>query len=63
MNRICDDKYVPSPTDVLRARVRTNGIIETNFRVNDTVIRYVAQLKEQHLVFAVIIFEQRICLH
>lgn len=38
MERICDDKYVPSPTDVLRARVRTNGIIETNFRVNDTVI-------------------------
>lgn len=41
MDRICDDNYVPSPTDVLRARVRTNGIIETNFRVNDTIIRYV----------------------
>lgn len=39
MERILDDKYVPSPTDVLRARVRTNGIIETNFRVNDTIIR------------------------
>lgn len=38
MDRICDEKYVPSPTDVLRARVRTNGIIETNFRVNDTII-------------------------
>lgn len=40
MDRICDDNYIPSPTDVLRARVRTNGIIETNFRVNDTIIRY-----------------------
>lgn len=39
MDRICDDKYIPTPTDVLRARVRTNGIIETNFRVNDTIIR------------------------
>ncbi|KAG4066614.1 hypothetical protein HA402_007250 [Bradysia odoriphaga] len=38
MERICDEKYVPTPTDVLRARVRTNGIIETNFRVNDTII-------------------------
>lgn len=41
MDRICDDNYIPSPTDVLRARVRTNGIIETNFRVNDTIIRQV----------------------
>lgn len=39
MERICDDNYIPTPTDVLRARVRTNGIIETNFRVNDTIIR------------------------
>lgn len=39
MDRILDDNYIPTPTDVLRARVRTNGIIETNFRVNDTIIR------------------------
>lgn len=39
MEKICDDNYIPTPTDVLRARVRTNGIIETNFRVNDTIIR------------------------
>lgn len=38
MDRICSEKYTPTPTDVLRARVRTNGIIETNFRVNDTII-------------------------
>lgn len=40
MERICDEKYVPTPTDVLRARVRTNGIIETHFRMNDVIIRY-----------------------
>ncbi|KAB0794082.1 hypothetical protein PPYR_13702 [Photinus pyralis] len=38
MDRICDAKYVPSPTDVLRARVRTQGIIETHFRINDMVV-------------------------
>jgi len=41
MERICDEKYVPTPTDVLRARVRTNGIIETHFKINDVIIRYV----------------------
>ncbi|XP_067005749.1 guanine nucleotide-binding protein G(o) subunit alpha isoform X3 [Anabrus simplex] len=38
MNRICDEKYIPTPTDVLRARVRTNGIIETHFKINDVII-------------------------
>lgn len=38
MDRICSEKYVPTPTDVLRARVRTNGIIETNFKINDAII-------------------------
>ncbi|KAK7790791.1 hypothetical protein R5R35_012050 [Gryllus longicercus] len=38
MERICDEKYVPTPTDVLRARVRTNGIIETHFKIGDTII-------------------------
>ncbi|RZF37881.1 hypothetical protein LSTR_LSTR009981 [Laodelphax striatellus] len=38
MERICNEKYIPSPTDVLRARVRTNGIIETHFKMNDVVI-------------------------
>ncbi|XP_022900376.1 guanine nucleotide-binding protein G(o) subunit alpha-like [Onthophagus taurus] len=38
MDRICDPKYVPTPTDVLRARVRTQGIIETNFRINDIIV-------------------------
>ncbi|PSN32862.1 Guanine nucleotide-binding protein G(o) subunit alpha [Blattella germanica] len=39
MERICNEKYVPTPTDVLRARVRTNGIIETHFKINDVIIR------------------------
>nr|CAI5847220.1 unnamed protein product [Callosobruchus analis] len=38
MERICDPKYVPNATDVLRARVRTQGIIETQFRINDMII-------------------------
>lgn len=38
MNRILSKNYIPTATDVLRARVRTNGIIETNFCINDTVI-------------------------
>lgn len=38
MERICDPKYVPNPTDVLRARVRTQGIIETQFRINEMIV-------------------------
>lgn len=38
MERICDPKYVPNPTDVLRARVRTQGIIETQFQINDMIV-------------------------
>lgn len=38
MERICDPKYIPNPTDVLRARVRTQGIMETRFRVADGTI-------------------------
>lgn len=38
ISRICGEKYIPTPTDVLRARVRTNGIIETNFQLGDTII-------------------------
>lgn len=38
MERLCDAKYVPTPTDVLRARVRTQGIIETRFKINDVIV-------------------------
>ncbi|KAL5287861.1 GNAQ.2 family protein [Megaselia abdita] len=38
MHRYFEDKFIPTSTDVLRARVRTNGIIETHFRVSDAII-------------------------
>uniref|UniRef100_A0A8C6TAT2 Guanine nucleotide-binding protein G(O) subunit alpha n=1 Tax=Neogobius melanostomus TaxID=47308 RepID=A0A8C6TAT2_9GOBI len=39
LSRIISPSYVPSETDVLRVRVRTSGIIETQFHVNDFVFR------------------------
>ncbi|XP_030645557.1 guanine nucleotide-binding protein G(o) subunit alpha-like [Chanos chanos] len=39
MNRIIAPSYIPSERDVLRVRVRTNGIIETHFRVNNLLYR------------------------
>ncbi|XP_077979788.1 guanine nucleotide-binding protein G(o) subunit alpha-like [Glandiceps talaboti] len=39
MDRICAPKYVPTATDVLRARVRTTGIIETHFKINGIIFR------------------------
>ncbi|GAB6031049.1 hypothetical protein CHUAL_007863 [Chamberlinius hualienensis] len=39
MERICSEKFIPSSTDVLRARVRTNGIIETHFKISDFIFR------------------------
>ncbi|XP_073350894.1 guanine nucleotide-binding protein G(o) subunit alpha-like [Pagrus major] len=39
MNRIIAPKYVPTETDVLRVRVRTCGIIETQFQLNQMIFR------------------------
>ncbi|XP_040918435.1 guanine nucleotide-binding protein G(o) subunit alpha-like isoform X2 [Toxotes jaculatrix] len=39
MTRIIAPNYVPTETDVLRVRVRTCGIIETQFQVNETIFR------------------------
>lgn len=39
LSRIISPNYVPSEADVLRVRVRTSGIIETQFHVNDFVFR------------------------
>ena len=39
MERICDEKFNPNTTDVLRARIRTQGIIETCFKLNGLVFR------------------------
>ncbi|KAL6102955.1 uncharacterized protein ACO6RY_02467 [Pungitius sinensis] len=39
ISRIIAPKYVPTETDVLRVRVRTCGIIETQFQLNETIFR------------------------
>ncbi|XP_068435188.1 guanine nucleotide-binding protein G(o) subunit alpha-like [Clinocottus analis] len=39
ISRIISPKYVPTETDVLRVRVRTCGIIETQFQHNEIVFR------------------------
>ncbi|XP_034448874.1 guanine nucleotide-binding protein G(o) subunit alpha-like [Hippoglossus hippoglossus] len=39
MSRIIAPNYVPTEPDVLRVRVRTCGIIETQFQVNETIFR------------------------
>ena len=41
MGRILDANYVPHEQDVLRSRVQTTGIIETNFRVDKLIYRMV----------------------
>lgn len=41
MNRITSEKYVPNSRDVLRARIRTTGIIETQFKVDHMIFRMV----------------------
>ncbi|XP_072550247.1 guanine nucleotide-binding protein G(o) subunit alpha-like [Salminus brasiliensis] len=39
MGRIITPKYVPTEADVLRVRVRTSGIIETQFSHNNSIYR------------------------
>ncbi|KAF6019181.1 hypothetical protein EB796_022484 [Bugula neritina] len=39
MTRICSSKFAPTATDVLRARVRTTGVIETCFRIQSFTFR------------------------
>ncbi|XP_070704622.1 guanine nucleotide-binding protein G(o) subunit alpha-like [Pempheris klunzingeri] len=39
MNRIIAPKYVPAEADVLRVRVRTCGIVETQFQLNEMIFR------------------------
>ncbi|XP_056264019.1 guanine nucleotide-binding protein G(o) subunit alpha-like [Pseudoliparis swirei] len=39
IGRIIAPKYIPSETDVLRVRVRTCGIIETQFQLNEIIFR------------------------
>uniref|UniRef100_A0A3Q1EUL5 Guanine nucleotide binding protein (G protein) alpha v1 n=1 Tax=Acanthochromis polyacanthus TaxID=80966 RepID=A0A3Q1EUL5_9TELE len=39
MNRITSPDFVPTETDVLRVRLRTTGVIETQFKVNHLIFR------------------------
>lgn len=39
MGRIISPDYVPTETDVLRVRLRTTGVIETQFKVNHLIFR------------------------
>ncbi|XP_028978088.2 guanine nucleotide binding protein (G protein) alpha v1 [Esox lucius] len=39
MGRIISPDYVPTETDVLRVRLRTTGVIETQFKVNHLLFR------------------------
>ncbi|KAF5879972.1 guanine nucleotide-binding protein G(o) subunit alpha-like, partial [Clarias magur] len=39
MARIMSPDYVPTETDVLRVRIRTTGVIETQFKVQHLVFR------------------------
>eukprot|EP00066_Takifugu_rubripes_P002647 XP_003964702.2 PREDICTED: guanine nucleotide-binding protein G(o) subunit alpha-like isoform X1 [Takifugu rubripes] len=39
MNRIIAPLYVPTETDVLRVRVRTCGVVETQFQLNQMIFR------------------------
>uniref|UniRef100_A0A8C6WR72 Guanine nucleotide binding protein (G protein) alpha v1 n=1 Tax=Neogobius melanostomus TaxID=47308 RepID=A0A8C6WR72_9GOBI len=39
MSRITSLDYVPTETDVLRVRLRTTGVIETQFKVNHLIFR------------------------
>ncbi|XP_005989105.1 guanine nucleotide binding protein (G protein) alpha v1 [Latimeria chalumnae] len=39
MNRITAAEYCPTETDVLRVRLRTSGVIETQFQINNLTFR------------------------
>ncbi|XP_008327788.1 guanine nucleotide binding protein (G protein) alpha v1 [Cynoglossus semilaevis] len=39
MSRIVAPNYIPTETDILRVRVRTCGVIETQFQVGETIFR------------------------
>lgn len=39
MERICSQKFIPTARDVLRARVRTTGVIETCFQMKGCLFR------------------------
>lgn len=41
IDRIASSSYVPTEQDVLRARVRTTGVIETSFPYKDLIFQII----------------------
>lgn len=41
LDRICKDDYVPTQDDALRVRVRTTGILETRFHLEDLIYKMI----------------------
>lgn len=41
LDRICQDEYSPLQSDALRVRVRTTGILETKFRLEDLIYKMI----------------------
>ncbi|KAH9389923.1 hypothetical protein TYRP_007472 [Tyrophagus putrescentiae] len=39
MERLCGEKYVANTKDILKSRVRTIGVVETEFRIDNLVVR------------------------
>lgn len=39
MERITSEKYIPNTNDVLKSRVRTIGVVETEFKIDNLIIR------------------------
>lgn len=41
LDRISSPNYIPTQQDVLRTRVKTTGIVETNFTYKNLNIKYI----------------------
>jgi len=41
LDRIGDPKYTPTAEDILRARLRTSGIVERTFRINNVDFKFI----------------------
>ena len=49
MERIMSRDYIPNSNDVLRSRVRTTGITETQIRVENVAYKYVKKHVRKHV--------------
>lgn len=39
MDRIVDEKYIPNTNDIVKSRIRTIGVVETEFKMDNKIIR------------------------